>query len=169
MKKLNEFKETIKAKVIFDPKDLTRKHGKQSEWKKHVIAFIDEPDFCEYFSWFLKKRYSLTLVAPIRGVHMTLVNDRLTDGIDATPTKYKSSKELYNGMVIDIDYNLDVRTDGKYWWFMARSNDALFIRKQIGLKPTPYFGFHITVARVEGREFEKEHGIYIHNLIKREL
>jgi hypothetical protein len=163
---MNKFNE-VNAKIIFDPADLTRKHEKHSAWKKHVIAFIDEPDFCDYFSWFIKKRYNLALVPPIRGVHMTVVNDRLSDGIDSDETKYRRSKELYDGMMIDINYNTDVRTDGKYWWFNAQSNDALFIRQQIGLKPTPYFGFHITVARVEGREFEKEHGIYVHNLIKR--
>lgn len=163
------FNETIQAKVIFDPADLTRKHEKHSAWKKHAIAFINEPDFCAYYSWFLKKRYNLTLVAPIRGVHMTIINDRLSDGVNATEEKYMRSKELYDKKMITIEYNTDVRTDGKYWWFNARSNDALFIRQEIGLKPTPYFGFHITVARVEGREFEKAHGKYIHTLIKREL
>lgn len=158
--------EIIKAKVVFDPKDLTKKHENHSSWKKHVIAFIFEPDFCDYYSWFLKKRYNLALVKPIRDLHLTMVNDKLSDGIDADEAKYLSCKQRYDGTMIDINYDLDMRTDGKYWWFKAESNDALFIRQQIGLKPTPYFGFHITVARVEGREFEIEHGRYIHKLIK---
>jgi hypothetical protein len=162
----NEFTENIKAKVVFDPKDLTKKHEKHSDWKKHVIAFIDDPDFCDYYTWFLKKRYNLFLVKPIRGVHFTVINDRLRDDVSATEAKYKEFKNLYNGKVIDIEYSLDVRTDGKHWWFRARSNDAMFIRQAIGLEAKPYWGFHITVGRAEGRAYEVAHSKYIHGLIK---
>lgn len=162
---INEFTENIKAKVVFDPKDLTKKHGKHSEWKKHVIAFIDEPDFCDYYIWFLKKRYGIFLVKPIRGVHFTVINDRLSDG-NATEVEYKASKKLYSGKVIDIEYSVDVRTDGKHWWLRARSNDAMFIRQQCGLESKPYWGFHITIGRAEGRAYEIAHSKYIHKLIK---
>ena len=157
----------IQGKLLFDPVDLTKKHGLQSTWKKNVIAVIDDEDFCEYFAWFIKKRYNLKIVDPIRGAHLTIINDKLIDGIDATERKYSRSKSMFNGKVIDITYDLDIRTDGKYWWFKAQSNEAIMVRQHIGLQPTPYFGFHLTVGRVEGREYEKEHGKYIHRLIKR--
>lgn len=152
--------EHIKAKVVFDPKDLTKKHQAQSDWKKHVIAFINEPDFCDYYMWFLKKRYNLFLVKPIRGVHFTIINDKVAD-----EAKYIESKRLYDGKIIDIEYDLDVRTDGKHWWFRAWSNDSSFIRQSCGLEK-PYWGPHITIGRAEGRAFEQEHSQYIHKLIK---
>jgi hypothetical protein len=164
---LINYSEHIKGKIVFDPPDLTRKHENHSEWKKHVIAFIDEPDFCSYFSWFIIKRYSLKILPPIRDAHLTIVNDKLSDGIDSTELKYSRSKRIFNERMIDIYYNLDPRTDGKYWWFRAKSNDAIMIRKHIGLRPDPYFNFHITIGRVDGREHEIEHGKYIHEIIKR--
>ena len=163
----NEFTERIVGKVIFDPADLTKKHEKHSEWKKHVIAFIDDPDFCDYYNWFITKRYGVTLVKPIRGLHFTIINDKLKDGENATEGSYKDSKRVFNKKLIDIEYSLDTRTDGKHWWLRARSNDALFIRQKIGLTPKPYWGFHITIGRAEGRAFEVEHSKYIHRLIKK--
>ena len=162
-----KYNEHIQGKIIFDPADLTNKHVNHSSWKKHIIAFIDEPDFCAYFSWFIKKRYSLNIHYPIRDVHLTVVNDKLVDGINASERKYSRSKSMFSGKVIDITYDLDIRTDGRSWWFKAQSDDAIILRQHIGLKPTPYFGFHITVGRVDGREYEKEHGNYVHRLIKR--
>ena len=161
------YNQTIQGKVVFDPEILTHKHNLQSEWKKNVIVIVNEPDFCNYFGWFIKKRYNLKIVEPLRGVHLTIVNDRLSDGVCASELKYNRSKQLFNNKTIDIQYNTDVRTDGKYWWFKAKSNEAILIRQHIGLNPISYFDFHITVGRVEGREFEKEHGRYIHNLIKK--
>ena len=156
----NVFTEHIRAKVVFDPRDLTKKHEQHSDWKKHVIAFIDEPDFCEYYMWFLKKRYNLYLVKPIRGVHFTIINDKVQD-----KAKYKESKRLYDGIIVDIDYSLDIRTDGKYWWFKAWSNDGVAIRQSCGLGKG-FWGSHITVGRAEGREYEQAHSQYIHSLIK---
>lgn len=157
----------IQGKVVFDPVELTRKHVAHSAWKKSVIALIDDAEFSDYFSWFIKKRYNLTMVAPQRGVHLTIVNDKLEDGIDATERKYSRSKSMFDGKVIDIKYDLDVRTDGHYWWFKAVSNGAIQIRQKIGLKPIGHYGLHLTISRVEGREYEREHGQYVHRLIQR--
>jgi hypothetical protein len=160
------YSEHIQGKILFDPMNLTRKHEAHSEWKKSVLALVNEPDFCDYFAWFIKKRYNLKIVEPQRGVHLTIVNDKLSDGINATERKYSRSKKMFDGKVIDIHYDLDIRTDGRYWWFKAISNEAILLRQKIGLKPTGFYGLHLTVGRVEGREHEKLHGQYIHRLIK---
>jgi hypothetical protein len=161
-----KYNERIQGKIIFDPENLTKKHEAHSEWKRSVLAVVDEPDFCNYFAWYIKKRYNLKIVEPQRGVHLTIVNDKLCDGIDATERKYLRSKGMFDGRMIDINYDIDIRTDGKYWWFKAISNEAILLRQKIGLKPIGYYGLHLTIGRVEGRDFEKEHGYYVHKLIK---
>ena len=153
---------TLKGVIEFDPINVTKKHEKQSSWKKTVIARIDG-DLCDYYNWFIKKRYNINLATPLRDTHLTIINDRMDNNQD----EYKTAKRLYNGTAIDIHYNVDVRSEGTQWWLRANSNDAVYIRKKAGFDPEPHFNFHITVGRLSGRDFEIEHGKYIYNLIKK--
>ena len=45
-----------KAKVIFNPYNITTKHDNQSSWKKVVIASIND-DLDLYYAWFVQRRY----------------------------------------------------------------------------------------------------------------
>ena len=55
----------LKGKILFDPVNLTKKHRLQADWKK--VAYIQfEGDICEYYAWFINKRYDLQLNKPIR-------------------------------------------------------------------------------------------------------
>ena len=49
------------GKIIFDPLDLTKKHKNQSDWKRMSIISIND-DACDYYAWFIKKRYNLVLI-----------------------------------------------------------------------------------------------------------
>jgi len=162
-----EFTENIQARVNFNPDDLTNKHRKQSSWKKHVIAFIDEPDLCSYHKWFIEKRFNLKLAEPIRGPHFTIVNDRLSDFPNSSEKKYRKVMDKWDGKLIDIRYEYAPYTDGVHWWLRARSEQATQIREEIGLSAKPYWGFHITIGRISGRDYEIQHGKYIHTLIKK--
>lgn len=165
----NEFTEHTSGKLVFDVDDLTKKHKQQSTWKKHVIAHIDDPEFCRYYSWFLEKRFNLRFSEPIRGTHLTLINDRLRDYENSSEETYHAAKQKYDGTYIDIRYSLDPKTDGTHWWFRARTDIGVQIRTEIGLSPKPYFGYHITIGRIGGREHEIEHGKYIHRIIENGL
>ena len=167
---MDEFTQHTKATIVFDVPDLTSKHEKQSVWKKHAISFIDNPELCDYYGWFIKKRFGITtLPRPIRGTHLTIVNDRLEDFENSSEELYQSAKEKYNNTEIDIRYSLNPRTDGNHWWLRARTDLGSHIRTEIGLSPKPYFGYHITIGRISGREHEMEHGRYIHTLIEKDL
>lgn len=155
----NKFK--ISGKIIFDPVDLTRKHKDQSKWKKSVIVLIDNIDFCKYYSWFVKKRYNLELQMPLRGLHFTIINDKVSDH-----KKYLRAKDKYNKKNITITHDINIRTDSKHWWFKAECELAKEVRKSCGLPPDPYWGFHITVGRADGA-LREEHSKYIHELIKK--
>ena len=161
------FNQYTKGKLVFDVDDLTNKHRQQSTWKKHVIAFIDNPDFCDYYAWFISQKYDLRFTKPIRGTHLTLVNDRLSDFKNASEETYQESKEKYDGTEIDIRDSLNPKTDGTHWWFKSRTDMGVRIREEMGISLKPYFGYHITIGRISGKSWEIEQGKYIHKLIER--
>jgi hypothetical protein len=49
----------------------------------------------------------------------------------------------------------------------SRTDLGTQIRTELGLSPKPYFGYHITIGRVSGRDYELEHGKYIHTLMQK--
>ena len=69
---------TLTGRIGFEPEDKTNKHLLQSSWKKIAMVFI-EGDICEYYAWFLQKRYNITLNKPIRGAHVSFINDSIRD------------------------------------------------------------------------------------------
>lgn len=152
-----KFKLHTKGKVIFDPKNETKKHVRQSIWKKTVIAYINS-DISKYYAWFIKKRYNITLNTPLRGTHLSIISDKVDYEI-----LYMLAKSKYNKKNIDIYYSSNVRTDGIHWWLNAKCKLAEEIRLCAGLKEQPYFGFHITIGRANEKNLE--HSKYIHKLI----
>ncbi len=156
----HDYKYKLSGKIIFDPIDLTKKHGKQSSWKKTAIVLIDNIDFCKYYSWFIKKRYNLELQMPQRGLHFTIINDKVNSSL------YNLAKQLYDGKIINLEYAIDPRTDSFHWWVGVKSEDAENIRFTAGLEPRPYWGFHLTVGRADGA-LREAHSTYIHGLIKK--
>jgi len=59
----------IIGKIEFDPVNVTKKHDKQSSWKKvAMVRFQNNDDTYAYYSWFLKKRFNLVLNKPIRDI-----------------------------------------------------------------------------------------------------
>lgn len=133
--------QTIKAKIIFDPINRTRKHDDQSTWKSVVICSIGG-DIDLYYSWFLKNRFNLILNRALRCAHITLVNDRTSD-----ISNYDEVYKKYNGKEITFTYNPEeIRSNGKHWWLKVYSEEAKEIRKSLGLSEIPYMPFHLTIG-----------------------
>lgn len=140
----NSFK--IKGTFIFDPPDVTEKHKKQGAWKKvALIQFTGQ--HCDYYRWFIKKRFNLILGTPIRGPHVTFINDShrdMGDGIN----KWEVIKKKLGGKTIEVEFNVDPQTDGINWWLRVSqiSRDEIqVIRNELGLGK-PYFGLHMTIG-----------------------
>lgn len=148
-----------KGKVIFDLPDLTNKHNNQSQWKK-TAAILFNDDMCNYYSWFINKRYGIKLSYPIRRAHFTIINDR----IDLE--HYNKISSNLKGVEISLKYSTDVRTNGNYWWLKVFSEEAIQLRALFGLDK-PFFNFHITIGYPFPVDFE--HSKYIHsNILKYE-
>lgn len=163
---------TLIGKIIFEPINLTRKHKDQASWKR--IAFVEfEGDICEYYSWFLKRRYNIILNKPIRKSHVSFINDSIRDlsydGLlsnKEVDTKWEGVKQKWNGKEINVVIDLNSHTNGLHWFMSVPHNEnktLLDIRKEIGLGD-PYYKLHMSIGYTNPKH--EEHSIYIHNLIK---
>jgi hypothetical protein len=135
----------LKGKLVFDPENISKKHHKQSSWKRTAMVYIPG-EMHKYYAWFLYQNFGLELNTPLRGSHFTVINDRI---IDSEYRNYLKCKEKWNGKTIEFFYDIeDVRSDGNHWWLKVYSEDAMNIRKDCHLGK-PYFDFHITIGRAK--------------------
>ena len=68
----------LEGNIRFDVEDKTKKHLNQASWKKIAMVMVDG-EICEYYSWFIKRRYNLSLNKPLRGAHISFINDSMKD------------------------------------------------------------------------------------------
>jgi hypothetical protein len=137
------------------------------------MIFLDG-DICEYYSWFLQKRYSLVLNKPLRGAHVSFINDSIRDlSLDGTRTTqeievvWEAVKKKWDGKKIEIVLDLNPKTDDRIWWFNIPNEERdniQAIRSELGLG-RPYFGMHMSIGYANERNIE--HSVYIHDLIKK--
>lgn len=173
----------LRGKIVFDPKDVTNKHEKQASWKKVAMVLIGS-EVSEYYAWFIRKRYNINLLPPLRKAHVTFINDRTSD----MNGKWEEIKNKWHGKEIDIILNLDPRTDSDnpksdyHWWLNIDEEDRdelHAIRAELGLG-RPFYGLHMSIGRAEdfvdddkfipgvkkAKEMNIEQSKYIHRLIK---
>ena len=124
-------------------------------------------DICDYYAWFINKRFNLILNPPLRGPHITFINDRISDMND----KWDEVKVKWDGKEIDITLFVSPRTDSNdkhstgHWWLNIPEeyrSELHSIRNELGLG-RPYFGLHLTLGYAN--EKNMEHSKYIHRLI----
>jgi len=161
----------LKGKILFNPADLTKKHKGQASWKKMALIMF-EGDVSEYFSWFIEKRYNLKLNRPLRGAHVSFINDSLNDMKQGLMTehdgicelKWKQLAKKWDGKEIEVVLDPDVRSDGEHWWFIIpqESRDLIHeIRAEVGLG-RPFFGLHMSIGYANNKNIA--HSKYIVNL-----
>jgi hypothetical protein len=143
----------MKGILVFDPINVTKKHNAQSAWKKVAIVKFD-CDAYSYYSWFLQKRFNLFLNKPLRGTHLTFINDIVDDDI------YLKAKEMFDGKEVTVKYDPTIVRSNKsgHWWLKAESLDCANIRSVMGLGD-PYFGYHITIGLAT--HLQLDHSKYI--------
>jgi hypothetical protein len=159
------------GKIVFEPENKTKKHEAQSSWKK-VAMILFEGDIAEYYSWFMKSRFNLNLDKPLRGAHVTFINDRFSDlnkgsgTTDENEASWEALKNKWNGKEIEVTFNLrpfndlNIEEDLEeeldieklknsrtyHWWLIVdhKFRDEIHsIREEAGLNK-PYFGLHMT-------------------------
>ena len=146
-----------------------QKHMRQSSWKK-VAMVLFNGDVCQYYAWFIKKRYNLELNKPLRNAHVTFINDKLSDfkadNISDVDILWDAVKEKWDGKYIDVVLNVEARTNDKTWWLnipQENREELQAIRNELGLG-RPFFGLHMSIGYAN--EINLPHSEYIHRLIK---
>jgi hypothetical protein len=167
---------TIRGKIVFDPKDVTKKHENQATWKKVAMIFL-YGDLCKYYAWFIGKRYNLPLTMPLRNVHISFINDRGSE----TNGKWEEVKEKWNGKKIDVTLSVDPRTNSTHWWLIVPEgcrDEIHEIRAELGLG-RPNFGLHMSIGYakdcydpdgldtngLKAKRMNEAHSKYIHGLL----
>lgn len=163
----------LTGKIEFEPEDKTKKHMNQATWKKVAMVMVDG-EICEYYSWFIKRRYNLTLNRPLRGAHISFINDSMMDLTkngklteEEVNKKWEYVKKKWDGRKINIVIDLDPRTDGRTWWFNIPHEERELlqsIRYELGLG-RPFFGMHMSIGYANEKNID--HSEYLHELIKK--
>lgn len=158
--------------IIFDPENKTKKHDIQAEWKRTAMVLIDG-EICEYYQWFINKRYNLQLNKPLRNAHISFINDRFSDVNNNTGTEeekiilWDSVKEKYNNKEINVVLDLDVRANKNHWWLNIPEEyrvELHNIRTELGLA-RPFYGLHMSIGYTNDRN--KDHSNYILDMINK--
>lgn len=151
----------IKVRGILDfaPMDRTRKHRSQSSWKRTAMI-ITKCEIDQYYAWFLKKRFNLELNRNLRGTHISIINDRMSQ------EDFEMGSKIFNKKEIDFFYDpKDINSSGKHWWINISCPEAESIRESMGLSRIPFYGFHLTIGHANERN--EAHSEYIINQIKK--
>lgn len=156
---------TIKltGRIKFDPPDKTTKHKNQAAWKRVAMVVFDNDDLCQYYAWFIFRRFNILLNPPLRSAHITFINDRTTD----INRNWSEVKAKWDGKEIEIVLDVDPRTNGEHWWMNIPHefrSELQEIRTELGLN-RPYFGMHCSIGYVNPKFIEHSH--YIHDCINK--
>lgn len=159
--------------IGFEPEDYTRKHKDQAAWKKIAMVFI-EGDICEYYAWFIQRRYSITLNKPLRGAHISFINDSMRDltqngeiSEELVLECWERCKQKWDGKEIQIVLDLNPKTDDRSWWLNIPQDerDLLHeIRAEVGLG-RPHFGLHMSIGYANEKNIYQS--TYIHDCVKK--
>ena len=162
----------LTGKINFEPEDKTKKHINQSTWKKVAMVMVDG-EICEYYSWFIKRRYLLTLNKPLRGAHVSFINDSVMDltqngkkPLETALNDWELVKQKWHGKKIPIAIDLDPRSDGRTWWFNIPHEERTLlqsIRNELGLGK-PFYGMHLSIGYAN--EKNMIHSEYLHESLK---
>lgn len=148
----------LTGKLDFFPDVITKKHDKQASWKR-VAMIRTSCDVDDYYAWFLKKRFNLTLNPSIRGAHVTIINDKMDFDM------FEEAAGIFHGKDIDFYVELEPRSNGEHWWLRVHCPDGENIRQALGLSPQPYSPFHLTLGYANERNIA--HSEYILEQCKR--
>lgn len=142
------------GKIEFDPVNVTKKHNVQSSWKKTAMVKFDD-DTWAYYAWFIEKRFNLKLNKPLRGTHITIINDKCDFEV------FEQARQIFHGKEITLKYDPTcIRANKKgHWWIKVECEDVRSIRTSMGLTPDPYFGLHLTIGLAT--HLQLEHSNYI--------
>lgn len=162
---------TYKGIIQFEPENRTKKHNSQASWKK-IAMVIMKGEITEYYAWFINKRYNLELNKPLRGAHISFINDSIRDinggkgSLEEREAIWEDVKKRWNGREVEIVLNLNPRTNTTHWWLNVPEEyrtELHNIRTECGLG-RPNWGIHMSIGYANEKMLF--HSGYIHSMIR---
>ncbi len=129
------------GKFIFSPQRPGLKKIHRS-FDNGIILKVDN-GITDYYSWWLNRRYGITLSRPAWGTHVTVVNDR--DRVKNTKA-FEDLKKRFNGKIVRLGHHVALKKQWQFWVLdVSPSPELIEIRRDLGLKED--YPFHITIGR----------------------
>lgn len=150
----------VRSKLNFSPKNISKKQISQSSWKCYAFAELDD-DSDAYYRWLIKRKTGLELMHPIRGPHISVINDKMDKAIFE---KYASE---YKDTELEFTITDKIRSNIYEWWVRVESDDAMKLRSAFGLGE-PYFNLHLTIGIVKESEIPKS-DYFVSELMRKSL
>lgn len=150
----------LEGTIKFDPNNITNKHRRQSTWKKVVICEFENDQYDYLWRWYLKKRFNLKLNVPLRGSHITLVNDRYLSNMYWNIVKY-----FLDGKTVKVKITNNLRSNGSHWWLLIKRPILFWLIRRWLLLGKKYYGYHYTIGSADKNNYE--HSEYIHQISKK--
>jgi hypothetical protein len=142
----------VTGKIKFEPEHVTKKHIKQYDWKRTAIVYT-ECDLYLYYAWFIRKRFNLELIRPLRGTHMTFINEVVDY------EKFEEAKKIFDDKPLKFYHGIEPRISDKHIWLRAYSQEAEEIRIMLGLERQPFFDFHLTLGLINPKQIDQSRHI----------
>lgn len=103
-----------------------------------IVSCDDE--IARYYRYLYMKEFPLKkLVKPLWGAHISwLRNEAMSNN-----QVWRQS----NQQVIEYEYDVNVKTNGKFYWLDVSCDYLLDLRSQYGLVRRPKYGLHLTIGR----------------------
>ncbi len=116
--------------------------GKLHYHNTWIIAKMDN-DIAEYYQWLIFKETLLKAQTPKEGAHVTVLAG-----------KYEKPKvdglwKKHEDVEIFFHYDSYLHFDGTYFWLTGESSFLSAVRTDLGLSPTPFHPFHLTVGNLK--------------------
>ncbi len=125
------------AILRYDPKPINGSDKMFKPW--WLIGFIEAGELTEYYAWFIRKRTGIILQKPAWGAHISIIRG-----------EEPINKDLwgkYEGQVVSLECDPNIRTNGQHWWFRVDSEPIRDIREELGLLRRHPIGLHVTLGR----------------------
>lgn len=149
----------IEGTIVFDIENVSKKHIAQSEWKKNSMVIFND-DICDYYAWFLNKKFNLKLNKPLRGAHLSFINDRYKDAANnilIPDSLWEQCKLRHDGKKIKVVLDISkYHSNSIHYYFIVPEEyrkELHDIRYELGLGK-PYFGLHMSIGRVFEKDIE---------------
>lgn len=148
------------GKLIFDPQPLN--DPSNSMFKPFWVIVTLDDDLREYYAWFLKKRYRITVQRPAWGAHISVVR-----GEETTIQNWEYWKNIYNNKELEFEHGLIIKTNGGHWWLNINCPELFKLRTDMRYPKDTKFSFHLTLGMSIPQHMERT--AYIMRLYEKNL